>query len=76
MALLVTEHLVLIDTKQQFHIQTIDVLQQVLVHSVSRLAQSKYLEKRVFALELAPVSIAITRGLLGVEHLVLLVLEK
>ena len=74
--LFVSQHLVLVDTKQQFDIKAVDVLQQVLVHRVACLAKSKYLQEGVLALKLAPVSIAVTRRLLCVEHLVLLVLEE
>lgn len=75
-SLLVPKHLALVDSKEQFHIKTVNVLQQVLIHRIARLSKCHQSEEAILALQLSPVRISVTTRLRSVQHLVLLVLQE
>ena len=58
--LFVAENLPLIATKEELDVEAINILQQILIHGILRLAESENLQIRVLTLDLPPVSVCIT----------------
>lgn len=71
-AFLKAEYFTLVDAEEEFHIKTIDILHEKLVHDSLGFSEGHKSQVGIFALELYPVGILVTARLLRVKHLVLL----